>query len=111
MTSMVYLEQSGGEQCGGYNYFNWFADVGIRERGSASIVVIQDKCCGDVKNEEKIGGSVKIEENVVGTARNEARVGGTFNSQEMIRSCVMTEEVVAEMKKKINDLEICINSL
>jgi len=107
---MVYLEQSGGEECGGCNYFSWFAKYGIRKRGSASTVVIQDKCCGDVKNEEKVGGILKIEENVVGSGTNEARAGGTFNSQEMRRSCVMAEEVVAEIKK-INDLEICINLL
>jgi len=57
--------------------------------------VIEDKCCGDVKNEEKVGGNVKIEENVV---------GGSFNSQEMRRSCKMAQEIVA-------DIKICINSL
>jgi len=86
---MVYLQQSGGEECGGCNYFNWFVEYGIREGGSASTIVIQNKCCGDVKNEEKVGGNVKIEGNVVGSGTNKASVGGNFNSQEMRRSCMM----------------------
>jgi len=85
-------------------------EYGIGERGSASTVVIEDKCCGDMKNEKKVGGRLRIEENVIGSGTNEARASDTFNSQEMRRSCVMAEEVVAEMKK-INDLKICINSL
>ena len=43
--------------------------------------MIEDKCCGYVKNEQKVGGNVKIEEHVV---------GGSFNSQEMTRSYVMS---------------------
>ncbi|QCE11032.1 hypothetical protein DEO72_LG10g2265 [Vigna unguiculata] len=53
----------------------------IGEGGSASTIVIEDKCCGYVKNEQKVGGNVKIEEHVV---------GGSFNSQEMTRSYVMS---------------------
>jgi len=101
---MVYLHQSGGEECGGCNYFSWFVEYGIEEGGSASTIVIEDKCCGDVKNEEKVGGNVKIEENAVGSDTNEALAGGSLNSQEMRRSCVMAQEVVA-------DIKICIKSL
>jgi len=65
------------------------------EGGFASIVVIEENLWKHVKNEEKLGGNVKIEEHVV---------GGSLNTQEMRRSCVMSEEVVA-------DIKICINSL
>ncbi|QCD79348.1 hypothetical protein DEO72_LG1g2987 [Vigna unguiculata] len=85
--------KSGGEECGGCNYFSWFVEYGIEEGGSASTIVIEDKCCGDVKNEEKVGGNVKIEENAVGSDTNEALAGGSLNSQEMRRSCVMAQEV------------------
>jgi len=86
---MIYLHQSGGEECGGCNYFSWFAEYGIREGGFASTVVIENKCCGDVKNEEKVGGNVKIKENVVGSGTNEASAGGSFNSQEMSSNIAM----------------------
>ena len=92
---MVYLHQSGSEECGGWNYFSWFDQYRMGEWSSASTVVIEEKCCGYVKNEEKVSGNVKIEEHVV---------GGSLNTQEMRRSCVMSEEVVA-------DIKICINSL
>ena len=42
--------------------------------------MIQNKCCGDVKNEEKVGCNVRIEENAIGSGTNEALVGGNFNS-------------------------------
>jgi len=80
---MVYLEQSGSEHCGRFNCFSWFTEVRIEERGSTSTVVIEDKGCGDVKNEEKVSGSVKIEERVVCIVTNEARAGGTIDSQQM----------------------------
>jgi len=93
---MVYLHQSGSEECGGCNYFSWFDQYRTGEGGSASTVVIEDKCCGYVKNEQKVGGNVKIEEHVV---------GGSFNSQEMTRSYVMSQEVVVDIKLCINSLE------
>jgi len=89
------MHQSGSEECGGCNYFNWFDQYRMGELGSASTVVIEENLWKHVKNEEKVGGNVKIEEHVV---------GGSSNTQEMRRSCVMSEEVVA-------DIKICINSL
>ena len=89
------MHQSGSEECGGCNYFSWFDQYRMGEGGSASTVVIEENLWKHVKNEEKLGGNVKIEEHAV---------GGSLNTQEMRRSCVMSEEVVA-------DIKICINSL
>ncbi|QCE00848.1 hypothetical protein DEO72_LG7g2139 [Vigna unguiculata] len=106
---MVFFEHSGSEHCGGCNYFSWFNDVGIEERGCGSTVKIEERGCGSIKNEEKGGGSVKIEERGGGIVKNEARDGGIVNSQQMGRSCLMVEELVAD-RNKIFDLEKCIKS-
>ena len=89
------MHQSGSEACGGCNYFSWFDQYRMGEAGSASTVVIEENLWKHVKNEEKVGGNVKIEEHAVGCS---------LNTQEMRRSCVMSEEVVG-------DIKICINSL
>ena len=83
------MHQSGSEECGGCNYFNWFDQYRMGEGGSASTVVIEENLWKHVKNEEELGGNVKIEEHAV---------GGSLNTQEMRKSCVMSEEVVGDIK-------------
>jgi len=83
--------------------------LGLKKEGYGITVVIEEKGCDNVMNEEKVGGSVKIEERVVAIVNNEARGGDTVNSQQMGKSCMMVEEAVVDMKK-IFDLETCIKS-
>jgi len=64
------LEQSGSDQCGGCNYFKWFTDNEIEEKG-----------WGSQKIEEMGGGKLKIEEKVGMSIKNVEGCGANMNAE------------------------------